>query len=44
MKKKIKLCIIAVISILFVVLASKTYASTSCEDVSEKNIKYVNAK
>ena len=43
MKKKIKLCIIAVISILFVVLASKTYASTSCEDVSEENIKYVNA-
>ena len=43
MKKKIKLCIIAVISILFVMLASKTYASTSCEDIPEENIKYVNA-
>lgn len=43
MKKKIKICILAVISILFVMLASKTYASTECTNVPEENIKYVNA-
>lgn len=43
MKKKIKLCILATLSILFVMLASKTYASTSCKNVAEENVKYVNA-
>ena len=43
MNKKIKLCMLAIISILFIMLSNKTNASTHCQDITEDNIKYVNA-
>lgn len=42
MNKKIKICIIAVVSILFVMLANKN-VKAECKALSEQNIKYVNA-
>ena len=43
MSKKIILCIMAIVTILFAMLINRTYASTTCKDVAEENIKYVNA-
>ncbi len=43
MSKRIILCIMAIVTILFVVLINKTYASSDCKNISEEDIKYVNA-